>query len=190
MFKVAKLLLVVDSLDKAIKFYTEKLLFNIVELKVGSEGGIHLTYAELRRGKCHLVLRMPIIDELAEFSMVRRCSGRAAGLVLELKRDIEHFYQSCRKKQLHIVSELNADGPEGRSFAIKDPFGLRLQFFQASAEQSKDQGRTQQSFVGLSLTKAAASGKSQDEVFAAHLRTLGISRRAAKKYIKLWHKER
>ena len=50
--KSSDLVLIVDSVEEAIKFYTEKLAFDLVEAQLNKEGSQSLVSAHLRKGKC------------------------------------------------------------------------------------------------------------------------------------------
>ncbi|MCK4499021.1 VOC family protein [Candidatus Babeliales bacterium] len=189
MFKAGKTVLVVDSIEKAVKFYTEKLLFDIKDLRVDKEGEVHLCFAELRKGKCNIFFRLPEVSELAEFSMVRRCPGRSTGIHIQIKRGIERFYERCRKRKLDIVSDLAADGGGNRRFEIKDPFGILLTFSESDSLVAPEP-RTDE-FCGFELKGSrveVAKNENEHEDLVKWLRGFGISRRAAKKYIKRWGK--
>ena len=77
MMKSGELVVVVESVRDAVKFYTEKLSFDVVLLETQEERGEHaIVAARLRKGKCFIHFRTATIDELAEFSVIKRCSSR------------------------------------------------------------------------------------------------------------------
>jgi hypothetical protein len=81
MMKSCKPLFVVDSVENAVKFYSEKLGFDIVELAAKKEDGrCILEYAQLKKGKAFMGFRVPTTGELAEMSMIKHCAGRGAGV--------------------------------------------------------------------------------------------------------------
>lgn len=84
MFKVGKTLLVVESVEKAVKFYTERLGFSLSDITLQRDGECYLSSADVKKGNVILTLRSPAIEELAEFGMVKRCSGRSAGVFVSL----------------------------------------------------------------------------------------------------------
>lgn len=191
MFKSGKVVLIVDSVEKAVKFYTEKLLFSIVSLECDDEGGVHLSKAEVRKGKFHIVFRLPSIDELAEFSMIRRCSGRAAAAVATAKKGVDRYYKSCKKKGLEVSIAENKSGPVS-TFAIKDPFGFRLVFTDVDEDEACAGAFKKGEFCGMDTKgESVVINKDSDvpEKMVKWLRGFGISRRVAKKYIKLWAKK-
>lgn len=190
MFKSGKFTFIVDSVERAVRFYTDKLLFSIVELRTDDEGGVHMCYAEIRRGKVHIVLRQPVVDELAEFSLIRRCSGRATGVVLEMKKGIEKYFQSCKKKGVPISSNLREKDDGSMVFQVKDPYGIKL-FFTQEGPDSERYYCQQEKFCGMSLKGRKVVINSDADVpedMVAWLKGLGVSRRVSKKYIKAWAK--
>jgi len=90
--KSGELVIVVDSVENVIKFYTEKLGFDVVELctKDKSEQSENsLSYGRVKKGKCFIAFRLPSVEELAEFSFIKRCVSRSTGLYIEMKKGIE-----------------------------------------------------------------------------------------------------
>ena len=192
MMKSGELVVVVESVREAVKFYTEKLSFDVVSLDTQDGGGeIIITAARLRKGKCFLHFRVPVVDELAEFSVVKRCISRCAGLQIELKKGIEKYFNKCSKKGITTTSEITATPTKGmRSFTVRDPFGLKVLFFQMD-ETFKAQGAT--SFLGLPLRKQELAQTSAQNAFMDEmihkLKKIGVLRRAGKKYARVWLKE-
>jgi catechol 2,3-dioxygenase-like lactoylglutathione lyase family enzyme len=187
MFKISKIMLIVDSVEKAIKFYTEKLLFSITGLNYDKEGGVHLSRAEVRKGKFYIVFRLPVLEELAEFGVIRRSFGRATTAVAIAKKGIHIFYRSCKKKGVEIAT--TEQNPAGKiiSFSVRDPFGLKLIFTESDQAGAFDLN----DFYGMATDGKPLVIKKDSDVPAdlvKWLRKFGISRRAAKKYIKLWAK--
>jgi len=188
--KSGKTVLVVDSVERAVKFYTEKLGFDVIGLMAEKEGEHYLDYAQLKKGKCFLMVRVPAVEELAEFSMIKRCTGRGAGMYIELKKGLDQYYERCKKKGVSILAEPK-DYPWGaRAFVTKDPFGLRLMFAEP-IEGFRPAGKPD--FCGMEI---AVDGKgnvvSSPELIEDMIRWLrgfGILRRVSKKYAKAWLKE-
>lgn len=185
MMKSAKTSLVVESVDKAIKFYSERLGFDLVEVSVEKDGESFINYAQLKKGKAFLILRSPSIDELAEFSMIKRCSGRGAGMYVEMKKGIESFYARCQKKNLTIFAPLKAQPWGDQTFVIKDPFGLRLVFSQPITNFKPE---NPYNFCGMNVPSSHEERvRNQDtlmEDMIKWLRGFGILRRVSKKYAK------
>lgn len=190
MFKSSKVLLVVDSVEKAVKFYTEKLLFSIEELRSSSEGGIHLSMAQVRKGKFNIVFRLPMIEELAEFSMIRRCPGRSVYATMDARKDIQKYYKSCLKKGAEIFAEKKNSADQVVSFSVKDPFGLRLVFNLLEYSESMEKISFDKSnFYGMNTSDINLNITKDADVplsMVKWLKGFGISRRVSKKYIKVW----
>lgn len=176
MVKSGKAVIVVDSVEKAVKFYTEKLAFDVVELAAGKEGEHFLNYAQLRKGKCFLILRVPAVEELAEFSMIKRCTGRGTGLYIELKKGIEEYLERCRKKNVIVVHDLQKQPWGEKTFVIKDPHGIRITIAQPIEGFVSPNPND---FCGL---KVNGQGDAQLEEMIKWLKGFGILRRVSKKY--------
>ncbi len=190
MMKSGTTFLVVESVEKAVKFYTEKLAFDIVELATEKNSGEkeQVTYAHLRKGKCYLMLRTPHIEELAEFSFIKRCASRSVGIFVEMKKGLEKYFKKCEQKGVIIIQSIKNEDWGYKTFAIKDPFGLKLVF-----TQKLEDFKTPENFLHSDVNKDSLTGiKEQDdsilERMIKYLKTLGILRRASKKYSKKWIK--
>ena len=174
---------VVESVEKAIKFYTEKLAFDVVGLSIDPETKHIFSYAMLRKGKCFIIFRVPHVEELAEFSLIKRCSLRGAGVYISMKKGLDKYFSRCQKKKVPIVSEIAIQPWGDRTFSVKDPFGIRLMF----AEPVEGfQPPAKQTFCGMEV---ASSNAQTLEDMIKWLKGFGILRRAAKKYSKLWLKK-
>jgi len=174
---------VVDSVEKAAKFYTEKLMFDIVNLSVDQDSGSILDCAEVRKGKCVIRFSVPLIEELAEFSLIKRCKTRGFGVYIPMKKGLDRYFERCKKKGLEILGRPEVRPWGDRTFEVKDPFGIRLTF----AEPVEGfQPAPRRSFLGM-----AVDGPNDQtlEDMIGWLRGYGILRRSAKKYAKLWLKD-
>lgn len=191
MMKSSEMVLLVESVEDAVKFYTEKLAFDIVDLQESKEGGTMLTSARLRKGKCFIRFRLPQVEELAEFSFIKRCASRCTGLYVEMKKGIERLYDRCQKKELKILLELKDQSEEGiKLFAIRDPYGIRITFAQPS-EGFKASRPTTLLGVPVKMNDETGRPRKEREVIdemAVHLKEFGILRRSSKKYAKLYLK--
>lgn len=189
MFKKSKYFLIVDSVENAIKFYGDKLLFTVTDLNIETGVSSYINYAELKRGKCFLVIRSPSITELAEFSMVRRLTNRTTGLYLELKKGLEAFFKACKKKKLNITTELTRHPMGYTYFLVMDPFGSMIYFYQL--EKGFHSGKSmlvdKKDFFGLRPRAESwdmlAKGNLPRDV-ADYLKGFGLTRRIAKKFVK------
>lgn len=191
MMKSSELVLIVETVEEGVKFYTEKLGFDIVDLQESSENGRHLIFARLHKGKCSIILRAPLIEELAAFSFIKRCGNRCTGIYVEMKKGLEKYYQRCIKKGVKVVGELKKSEFGNMEFSVRDPFGATLIFAEPLAKGS------QQSFdvFGITVDKNALKSKNSAYIKATSdqligtLKEFGILRRASKKFAKSKLKE-
>lgn len=188
--KAGELVVIVDSVEDAVKFYTERLAFDITNLQADAEDPHRLGYAHLRKGKCSIIFRKPSVQEFAEFTFIKRCSSRCVNLQVEMKNGLDKYFVKCEKKNVVIVQEPQELHPGVRSFVVADPFGVKLTFTQATAT-----GRpVDLNVVGLSLNKnLLANRKDAEQAYleqiAGQLKKFGVLRRASKKYAKAKIKE-
>jgi uncharacterized glyoxalase superfamily protein PhnB len=183
MMKSGVPIFIVDSVEDAIKFYSDKLAFDLVEI-MPAKGNQLLIYAHLRKGKCQLMLRAPKTEELVEFSQIKYCMSRGAGMYVEMKKGLQKYYQRCKSKGVQIISE-PADMPWGqRTFTIKDPFGFKVTF----GEPIEGFNYTSKEFLGMAIDHAKGEDATVEKM-VNQLRSFGLSRRSSKKFSKLWLKE-
>lgn len=190
--KSGELVVVVESVRDAVKFYTEKLSFDVVQLETQEDRGDHgIVAARLRKGKCFVHFRMATIEELADFSVIKRCSSRCVLLQVELKKGIDKYFTKCLKKGVVVSTEIK-DLPHlgTRSFIVRDPFGVKLQVIQVDPT-FKQPAAT--SFLSLpfrkqDLVQTAAQNAYMEEM-VSKLKKVGVLRRAGKKYARLWVKQ-
>ena len=180
--KSSELVIIVDSVEDAVKFYTEKLAFDIVDAQASKENPGTLLSAHIRKGKCFVTFRTPYVEELAEFSFIKRCASRCIGLYIEMKKGLDKYFERCQKKGLQILSSPK-DTPNGyRNFTLRDPFGIKLIVAQpregVSAKPSND-------FVGMHVDLSRGSEADIMSDMIHHLKGMGILRRAGKKFAKL-----
>lgn len=179
--KSSELLVIVDSVEEAVKFYTEKLAFDLVDTQVNVESNNHLVSARVKKGKCSILFKAPTVEELADFSFIKRCASRCAGLYLEMKKGADRYFQRCSKKGVKIVSEpKTVDGH--KTFILKDPFGMKL----IISEVPEKVAASPALFAGMSIPERELIQKTRKESdvldeMVSHLRKFGILRRAGKK---------
>ena len=167
----------VDSVVDAVRFYTQQMFFDIIELRVSGRDRARLGYAHLRKGKCTIVFREPSIDESPEFSQIKHCLGRGVVLRIEVASNIERWYERCCTKDVKILKVLQS-GIDGLFFVCKDPFGLRLMFYQETPQEKiVVQDIAQQVYGTTSVAHDMLV-----EVLVQKLHGYGVPRRAAKKY--------
>ncbi len=188
MMKSSELLILVDAVEEAVKFYTEKLAFDITDLEVHKDTPTSLLAAHLRKGKCFITFRTPHVEELAEFSFIKRCASRCVGLQVEMKKGIEKYFARCQKKGVKVVNELK-DTDGYKSFALRDPFGTKLIFLQAIEGKDIKPSLT---IAGIKLSEQDLRTKKESDIVTDiidHVKTFSITRRAGKKFAKLKYKQ-
>ncbi len=188
MMKSCEPVIVVDSIEDAVKFYAEKLGFDVVDLLVDKEGGQHLSLARLRKGKCYVKFRIPLPEEFADFTFIKRCSSRCVSICAEMKKGLDKYFVRCQKKGVKVLSEPK-DCPEVgmRVFTVKDPFGVKIVFAQPMENIAKPVGEVD--ICGMVVRQAQAKDPQTIESIVSHLKEFGILRRSAKKFAKLKLKE-
>ena len=191
MVRSGKPLFIVESVEKVVKFYTEKLGFDLVNAATNTEVQNKLAYAEVRKGKCYIMFRIPYIGELAELSMVKGCSGRGSGVYVELKKGLDKFFERCEKKGVSVVQQPKRQPWGFVEFMIKDPFGLRITFSQVFEEGVPSE--MVRNFCGLEIDERDLAGGIGKDVpvvdkMIKWLKGFGILRRVAKKFVRIWHK--
>ena len=180
--KSGEAVLVVDSVEDAVRFYTDKLAFDIVDLMT-VEGGNALSYASLRKGKCFVSFRVPRPDEIVDFSQIKYAPIRGCGMFVVAKKGLEKYYSRCNSKGVSIIEHL-ADQPWGyKTFVVKDPFGFKIMFGEklSGYSEPKDQ------FCGFKLDLSKDEGAVVDDMIR-HVRRFRLSQRASKKFAKSWLK--
>lgn len=191
MMRSGELVVVVESVREAVKFYTEKLGFDVVQLETQEDrGDFIIISARVRKGKCFVYFRTATIEELAEFSVIKRCTSRCVSLHVEMKKGIEKYYAKCNKKGVLISSEIKESPDKGvRSFSVRDPFGVKIHFVQPD-EAFKPHAAT--NFLGLPFRKdelsQTATQNTYMEEMVSKLKRIGVLRRAGKKYARQWLK--
>jgi len=189
MMKSCKPMFVVEAVEDAVKFYTEKLGFDIFELMAKKEDGrCFVEYALLKKGKCFISFRTPSPGELAELSMIKHCAGRGAGVYIEMKKGLDKYFDRCNKKGVTIV-EQPIKQPWGMvTFSVKDPFGFLLMFAQPLEE---GEWRPVNEFCGMGPVEKPQNTEQESKVIddmAAWLKGFGFLRRVSKKFSRLWLK--
>lgn len=189
MMKSCKPLFVVESVEDAVKFYTEKLGFDIFELSTKREDArCIVAYALLRKGKCFIGFRVPTLGELAEMSMVKHCAGRGAGVYVQMKKGLDKYLKRCEKKGVTIVEQPKKQPWGEVTFMVKDPFGFKIMF-----AQPLEVGEWEPSneFCGMGPVQKPQSEDEEAktiEDMVTWLKGFGFLRRVAKKFSRLWLK--
>lgn len=188
MIKPRECVVLVSSVQDVIKFYTEKLAFDIVDLDVENE---ELQVVRLRKGKFLITFKRPSIKESVEFSFIKGSPTRGLTISIEVTKDLDKLLTRYEKKDLPLTIVSKDDNDMVTAFTVKDPFGLRLNFFQGETPvvaHSREIDPIIESAAEKvkSKTVKVASG-SQEKVFnntVERLQSYGIVRRAAKKFCK------
>ncbi len=100
--KIARIALVVDDYDKAIKFYTEKLNFNLVGDTVLSETKRWVVVAPKGSEECCLLLAKAVTEE--QRSRIGNQTGRRVFLFLYTD-NFQRDYQNMKEKGISFVRE-------------------------------------------------------------------------------------
>ena len=188
----SKLVVIVESVEEAVRFYTEKLSFDLLDIQVEKNETTVLTWATLKKGKFVITFRRPCVEEFAAFSFIKRCADRCVTFSVDLKRDIDRFFQRCVKKNVKIIRELQENSLEHREFVIRDPFGLEIAFLQLKEQLIIPARETQLCSFFFCDQAQSLQEHMHDEAAAEaieQLRSFGIIRRAAKKLVKARIKE-
>ncbi len=186
--KSGELVVIVDSVETAVRFYTEKMGFDIVELKPSDSEDKSLGFVQLKKGKCSVIFRLPFVQEYAEFSFIKRCLSRCVGLQVEIKTGIDTLFDKLIKKDVDVVQPLGDDVENGiRSCVFRDPFGIKIKFVEHI--QKVAQADKPYSFFGCRidparLTDLDEAEKLHLEEMVNALKAFAISRRSAKKFAK------
>ncbi|MCB9492700.1 MAG: VOC family protein [Epsilonproteobacteria bacterium] len=186
MKKAGELVVVVECVEQALRFYTDKLAFDVVDIdiKQSEYEKAHVVSARLKKGKCFVTFKSPSVEELAEFSFIKRCAGRCISITIEIRTGLGKYFDRCCKRDIKVIRELEHDD-EMSSFTIKDPFGLKVTFFQPR-EVSK-----QQSVVFLGgvysrddLRLSTEQENRLHEQIVDRIKPFGLLRRTARKFVK------
>lgn len=188
MIKPRECVVLVSSVQDVIKFYTEKLAFDIVDLDVENE---ELQVVRLRKGKFLITFKRPSITESVEFSFIKGCPTRGLTISIEVTKDLNKLLTRYEKKELPLSIMSKDDNDQVTSFTIKDPFGLRLNFFQGEIPLVASSNKIDpiiESAVERTKSKTVkvATGSSDKALnkTVERLQSYGIVRRAAKKFCK------
>lgn len=181
---------VVESVENAAKFYSEKLGFDVVELATKKEDGrSYIEYVLLKKGKCFIGFRTPSSGELAEMSLVKHCAGRGAGVYVEMKKGFDKYLERCKRKRVEILEQPKKQPWGVVSFSVKDPFGFKIMFAQP-LEEGEWTPTTEFCGMGPVTKPGGAEQEARTlEDMISWLKGFGLLRRVSKKFSKLWLKK-
>jgi uncharacterized glyoxalase superfamily protein PhnB len=125
--------LFVPDVGEAVRFYTDKLGFEILRIEPPGEPGPRSSFAIMARGRAHILFaheRLYIGDPL---------SSRGDGVDIRVMvDDVNAVYEDCREGGVNIVHDI-ADRDYGlRDFIISDPNGFRWRFASPVPPQAAD----------------------------------------------------
>jgi catechol 2,3-dioxygenase-like lactoylglutathione lyase family enzyme len=117
--RIAQIALVVNDYDEAIAFYTQKLLFSVVEDTVLSETKRWVVLSPSDTEGCNLLLAKAANDE--QKSRVGNQAGGRVFLFLHTN-DFEHYYQHLIVNDVKIIRERSVES-YGQVAVFADLYG-------------------------------------------------------------------
>lgn len=117
--KIAHIALVVNDYDEAIKFYTQKLHFELIEDTPLSESKRWVLVKPKGESPCALLLAKAVTQE--QKSRVGQQTGGRVFLFLHTD-DIENDYQNLLQNEIKIIRPLSTE-PHGKVCVFEDLYG-------------------------------------------------------------------
>jgi len=117
--RLAHIALLVDDYDKAIEFYTEKLLFRLVEDTMLSSTKRWVIVSPSGSSECNFLLAKAATDE--QQSRIGNQTGGRVFLFLHTD-DFDNYFQNLKKQGVTIVREPVAE-PYGKVAVFADMYG-------------------------------------------------------------------
>lgn len=175
MVKLDELVVTVGSVEEIVKFYTEKLAFDLTDINVVKDHGVEVVdAARVKKGKCFILFKRPSVEEFAEFSFIKRCAGRCAGIAIEVsQKELEQLINRFQKKGVIVSFDAN----NSSSFSLKDPVGIKLIF------KNKDAHDKGFDFIKRNYQLDGPGNQMALDKIIIDLQQLGISKRVAKKFL-------
>lgn len=127
-------MITVDSVDELRSFYVEKLGFDHMMGVVGKDGLFDFCTV-VRDGAKVMLMRPQEPVEGARPSSAKR----PVELYLEVA-DVDGFHADVRKRGVRITLPLETQWWGDRTFAVMDPYGYQIWFYQHVAEPKPPQG--------------------------------------------------
>jgi PhnB protein len=124
----------VDSVDEALRFYSEKLGFERVMGVVGKDGAFDFVTV-VRSGVRIMFGRAP--EPMAGTAPTR--DRKPVEIYVEVE-DVQRFHDDVRRAGIEITTPLTTQWWGDRTFTIQDPYGYTLWFYQPVAEPNPPAG--------------------------------------------------
>jgi uncharacterized glyoxalase superfamily protein PhnB len=127
-------MITVDSVDHLRKFYVDKLGFSHMMGVVGKDGQFDFCTV-VRDGAKVMLMRPQEPTDGAHPSAVKR----PVEIYLEVA-DVDALHEEVRKRGVGITLPLETQWWGDRTFAVMDPYGYQVWFYQTVAEPKPPQG--------------------------------------------------
>lgn len=125
----------VDSIEPLRNFYLEKLGFGHMMGVVGKDG--KLDFCIVTRDSAMIMLGRP--EDRIEGTAEKYPTRRPIEIYVNVK-DVDRFHAEVKERGVAIVDPLTTQWWGDRTFAVKDPYGYQLWFFQTVSEPAPPPG--------------------------------------------------
>ena len=127
-------MITVDSVDALRKFYVEKLGFSHMMGVVGKDGQFDFCTVVLDGAKVMLMRPQEPVDGVGPSA-----AKRAVDIYLEVS-DVDGLHDDVRNKGVRVSLPLETQWWGDRTFAVMDPYGYQIWFYQTVSEPKPPQG--------------------------------------------------
>jgi len=124
----------VDSVDALRSFYVEKLGFSHMMGVVGRDGQFDFCTVVRDGAKVMLMRPQERLDGTAPSA-----TRRPVEIYLEVA-DVDRFHDEVKKRGVRVTLTLETQWWGDRTFAVMDPYGYQIWFYQTVAEPKPPQG--------------------------------------------------
>jgi len=124
----------VDSVDALRSFYVEKLGFSHMMGVVGKDGQFDFCTVVRDGAKVMLMRPQERLDGTAPSA-----TKRPVEVYLEVA-DVDRFHDEVKKRGVRVTLNLETQWWGDRTFAVMDPYGYQIWFYQTVAEPKPPQG--------------------------------------------------
>ena len=124
----------VDSVDALRSFYVEKLGFSHMMGVVGRDGQFDFCTVVRDGAKVMLMRPQERLDGTAPSA-----TRRPVEIYLEVA-DVDRFHDEVKKRGVRVTLNLETQWWGDRTFAVMDPYGYQIWFYQTVAEPKPPQG--------------------------------------------------